>query len=124
MMSILRSTLVCSVVQWTMSVKLVNLATEREREVVRISQKEEDIVCLLESRVLAEVSCPSFGVHLICMNISIRTRGGGIFQLLLKSKSNLMPTFLESESKLMAIKVGVRLLSFLRSNMHNIISHS
>jgi hypothetical protein len=31
MMSILRSTLVCSVVQWTMSVKLVNLA-ERERE--------------------------------------------------------------------------------------------
>jgi hypothetical protein len=33
MMSIWRSTLICSVVQWTMSVKLVNLAqTQRERQ--------------------------------------------------------------------------------------------
>jgi len=39
MMSILRSTLVCSVVQWTMSVKLVNLAErERERERERWSE--------------------------------------------------------------------------------------
>jgi hypothetical protein len=95
---------------------------ERERERVQISQKEKELVCLLEIRVLAEVSSPSFGVHLICMIISIRKRGGWIFQLLLKSKSNLMPTFLESERKLMAIKVGLKLLSFLRSNMHNIIS--
>jgi hypothetical protein len=93
-----------------MSVKLVNLAhrqrerlRERESEVVRISQKEKEkeLVCLVESRVLAEVSSPSFGVHLICMTISIRKRGGGIFQLLVKSESNLMPTFLESESNLM-----------------------
>ncbi len=108
--------------------RLVNLAQrekrERERERERWSespQKRKSLFCLLESRVLAEVSSPSFGVHLMCMNISIRKRGGGIFQLLLlKSESNLMPTFLKSESKLMAIKVGVRLLTFLRSNMHKI----
>jgi hypothetical protein len=94
-----------------MSVKLVNLA---ERERVRISQKEKEHVCLLESRVLAEVSSPSFVVHLICMNNSIRKRGGGIFQLLLKSESNLMPTFLKSESKLIAIKVGVRFAFILK----------
>jgi hypothetical protein len=73
--------------------------------VVRISQKEKELVCLVESRVLAEVSSPSFGVHLVCiMTISIRKRGGArdLSATLLKSESNLMPTFLESVSKLMA----------------------
>jgi len=113
-----------------MSVKLVNLAdTEREREREREKggqnlPKRERACLFIGSRVLAEVSSPSFGVHLICMNISIRKRGGGIFQLLLRSESNLMPTFFKSESELMAIKVGLSLLSFLRSNMHNIISDS
>jgi hypothetical protein len=39
MMSIWRSTLICSVVQWTMSVKLVNLA-QREREREREKERE------------------------------------------------------------------------------------
>jgi hypothetical protein len=120
---------------------------EREREVVWISQKEKELVCLVESRVLAEVSSPSFGVHLICMTISIRKRGGGIFQLLslrakailclLSSRVKAILCLLSSRVKailcllslrvkanLWLIKVGVRLLSFLRKNMHNIISHS
>jgi len=114
---------------------------EREREVVWISQKEKELVCLVESRVLAEVSSPSFGVHLICMTISIRKRGGGIFQLLslrakailclLSSRVKAILCLLSSRVKailcllslrvkanLWLIKVGVRLLSFLRSNMH------
>jgi hypothetical protein len=61
-----------------MSVRLVNLAQrekrerERERERERWSEspkKRKSLFCLLESRVLAEVCSPSFGVHLICMNI-------------------------------------------------------
>jgi hypothetical protein len=99
--------------------------TEREREVVRISQKEKELVCLVESRVLAQVSSPSFGVHLICMTISIRKRGGGIFQLLsLRAKAILCLLSSRVKANLWLIKVGIRLLSFLRSNMHNIISHS
>jgi hypothetical protein len=74
MMSILRSTLVCSVVQWTMSVKLVNLAgTERERWWSESPKKRKSLFVYWKVEYLLKF--PSFGVHVICMNNSIRKRG-------------------------------------------------